>query len=165
MNISPLRYPGSKFKITPLIEKYLDRREFSEPFCGGSSIGLSLLSEDKIDKLYLNDLDKGVYSFWKLIKEDYESLIFFIKDVDITMNIYYQMRELFETSSDLYDLAYSCLFLNRTNFSGILSSSPIGGYNQSGKYKINCSLFFRFINWHEIKTLKFKFFIFKIIVF
>ena len=36
--------------------------------------------------------------------------------------------------------AAKCLFMNRTNFSGILSptAGPIGGRRQSGEYRIDC---------------------------
>ena len=38
------------------------------------------------------------------------------------------------------ELALSCIFLNRTSFSGILcpTSGPIGGYSQGSQYKIDC---------------------------
>jgi DNA adenine methylase len=35
-------------------------------------------------------------------------------------------------------LALAGLFLNRTNFSGILHSGPVGGRSQNSKYKIDC---------------------------
>jgi DNA adenine methylase len=38
----------------------------------------------------------------------------------------------------ILEVAFSTLFLNRTNFSGILSSGPIGGFSQKGKYKMDC---------------------------
>lgn len=41
-----------------------------------------------------------------------------------------------ETSYSL-DLAFATLFLNRTNRSGILNAGPIGGYSQSGDWKID----------------------------
>jgi DNA adenine methylase len=39
---------------------------------------------------------------------------------------------------ELLDLATACVFLNRTNFSGILHAKPIGGISQTSAYKIDC---------------------------
>lgn len=36
------------------------------------------------------------------------------------------------------ELGFAMFFLNRTNRSGILDAGPIGGYDQSGTYKIDC---------------------------
>ena len=38
----------------------------------------------------------------------------------------------------LLEVGFSTLFLNRTNFSGILKANPIGGIKQNGKYKLDC---------------------------
>ena len=35
-------------------------------------------------------------------------------------------------------MGFSTFFLNRTNISGILDAGIIGGYNQKGKYKMDC---------------------------
>jgi DNA adenine methylase len=41
-------------------------------------------------------------------------------------------------TSELPEMAFACLFLNRTCFSGIINSGPIGGINQNSKYSISC---------------------------
>ena len=38
---------------------------------------------------------------------------------------------------DLLSLGFSSFFLNRTNRSGILKAGVIGGYQQTGNYKID----------------------------
>lgn len=48
MYYSPLRYPGGKSKIAPLIEKIIIRNNlegctFVEPFAGGAGVALDLL--------------------------------------------------------------------------------------------------------------------------
>lgn len=40
-------------------------------------------------------------------------------------------------SADLFELAKSTFFLNRTNVSGVIKGGVIGGYNQKGSYKID----------------------------
>jgi len=37
----------------------------------------------------------------------------------------------------MLDIGFAALFLNRTNVSGILSAGPIGGKEQSGKYRLD----------------------------
>jgi DNA adenine methylase len=41
-------------------------------------------------------------------------------------------------SETALDKAFDAIFFNRTTFSGLLESGPIGGKNQAGKYKIDC---------------------------
>ena len=54
------------------------------------------------------------------------------------MDEWYKQKEIY-TQTHVYsvDLAFSTLFLNRTNRSGILSAGPIGGYAQDGEWKLN----------------------------
>lgn len=48
------------------------------------------------------------------------------------------IHEQFKNHQNSIENAFSTLFLNRTNVSGIISGGPIGGQSQIGKYKINC---------------------------
>ena len=43
-----------------------------------------------------------------------------------------------EYNSNLLEIGFSTLFLNRTNRSGILKAGVIGGLNQTGNYKLDC---------------------------
>ena len=68
VNYSPLRYPGGKSKIAPLIRLIMEKAEESrdiyiEPFAGGAGVALSLLIEGTVDQIVINDYDKAVYSF------------------------------------------------------------------------------------------------------
>ena len=47
-----------------------------------------------------------------------------------------------ESSRYSKELGFAMFFLNRTNRSGILDAGPIGGYDQSGTYKIDSRLFY-----------------------
>ena len=69
---SPLRYPGAKRNIAPLIEKLLidynyTDRVFVEPCCGGASVSLYLLEQEVVSKVVLIDKDPWVASFWKML--------------------------------------------------------------------------------------------------
>ena len=65
----PLRYPGGKRRLANFIKMIIYSNkllegEYVEPYVGGASIALSLLYEEFVGKVFINDLDKSVYSFW-----------------------------------------------------------------------------------------------------
>ncbi len=60
MNYSPLRYPGGKAKITPLVNLLMESSgvkngTYVEPFVGGAGVALSLLFNKKVDRIVIND--------------------------------------------------------------------------------------------------------------
>ena len=75
MNYSPLRYPGGKSKIAPLIRTIMQTSNnthttYIEPFAGGSGVALNLLLEGYVNHIVINDYDKAIYSFWRALKDD-----------------------------------------------------------------------------------------------
>ena len=143
MNYSPLRYPGGKGKIAPfikLIVKNLQLPEITyiEPFAGGAGIALNLLLEGIAERIIINDYDKAIYSFWRTLKENPQSLIKFIQNVPLTIEEWHKQKKIYSTQNKRYslELGLSAFYLNRTNRSGILSAGPIGGYEQNGRYTI-----------------------------
>ena len=80
VNYSPLRYPGGKNKITPLIRLIIEKAgcagtTYIEPFAGGAGVALSLLIDGVVNQIVINDYDKAVYSFWRALKETPQELI------------------------------------------------------------------------------------------
>lgn len=144
MNYSPLRYPGGKSKIAPLIRLIMEKAEESrdiyiEPFAGGAGVALSLLIEGTVDQIVINDYDKAVYSFWRALKESPQELIRLIERTPLTIEEWKHQKNIYCTQNKKYsvELGFSAFYLNRTNRSGILSAGPIGGYNQTGNYSIS----------------------------
>lgn len=143
MNISPLRYPGGKSKFVPVIKKILEQNNcfghFVEPYAGGSSVALAMLFEGCCTDIHLNDLDAGIYSFWKSVIDDTDNLIRLIQDTSITLEEWNKQKAiLFQADSpSVLELGFATFFLNRTNRSGILKAGIIGGKAQSGKYKLS----------------------------
>lgn len=143
--LSPLRYPGGKTKLFKYTRKLIEYNNivgcsYVEPFAGGCGLALELLHAKVVDNIILNDIDKSIYSFWKGVLDYKEELVERINAIDITVDEWHVQKEIQENKvqADVFDLAFSTLFLNRTNRSGILNAGPIGGYNQSGNYKIDC---------------------------
>lgn len=141
MNYSPLRYPGGKSKIAPLIRLIIEKTGSSdityiEPFAGGAGVALSLLIEGVVDQVVINDYDKAIYSFWRALKEAPQELIDLIEHTPLTIDEWKHQKDIYSSQNKRYsvELGFAAFYLNRTNRSGILSAGPIGGYNQTGNY-------------------------------
>lgn len=140
---SPLRYPGGKNKIYYYI-KYLCNNygltTYVEPFAGGASVALRLLINKDVNEIIINDYDKSIYSFWNTVKNNPKQLIKLIEKTPITIEEWYKQKSIQINKEKVteIELAFSTLFLNRTNISGILKAGVIGGKNQNGNYKMDC---------------------------
>lgn len=144
MNYSPLRYPGGKSKIAPLIRLIIENSKkqnitYIEPFAGGAGVALDLLLNGTVKQIVINDYDKAIYSFWRALKESPQDLIDRIQNVPLTIDEWRHQKEIYNTRNRTYsiDLGFAAFYLNRTNRSGILTAGPIGGYEQTGNYLMN----------------------------
>lgn len=140
---SPLRYPGGKNSTYKYIKHIVELNNIStyiEPFAGGAAIALRLLINGDVKKIIINDLDKGVFSFWYSVVNNTDKLIDKIKNTDITIDEWHKQKQIQsnKNNEDLLSLGFSTLFLNRTNRSGIIKAGVIGGQKQNGNYKIDC---------------------------
>lgn len=100
---------------------------------------MRLLFEEYVDRIYINDLDQSIYAFWASVLAHPDAFCGWIEDVDISMNSWYKYKEIQKhaQSADLFELAKSTFFLNRTNVSGVIKGGVIGGYEQKGNYRID----------------------------
>lgn len=142
--VSPLRYPGAKWRLEKfvnsiLITNNLANGHYAEPFAGGASLAISLLLQNFVSNIHLNDLDKSIYAFWHSALEDTENLIRLISDTPVSMDIWHKQKSIQTNKNDasLIELGFSTFFLNRTNRSGILNAGVIGGKNQAGNWKMD----------------------------
>ncbi len=134
---SPFRYPGSKSKfIVSILENLKVKETYTEPFVGGGSVALAVAEKYPNTKIFLNDLDEWIYAFWKIISNGDIQVLSDMLDQPVTLDTFYNLRE--SPDTDEINKAYKAIFFNRTTFSGILRSGPIGGKSQLGKYKIDC---------------------------
>jgi len=144
MNPSPLRYPGGKHKLYDYISNLMVENQcttYIEPFAGGSALSLGLLFNGIAKKVIINDYDYTIYCFWYSILNYTEEFVNKVETAEINMDEWYRQKEIRENVDDysILDVGFSTFFLNRTNRSGVIDKAgPIGGYNQSGNYKIDC---------------------------
>lgn len=114
--------------------------EYAEPFAGGAGIGMKLLLDGYVDRLYLNDFDPSIYDFWYSVLHHSDELCERIERTEVTIEEWHKQRSVYFSTDVInqIDRGFSTLFLNRTNRSGIIKAGVIGGLAQAGNYKIDC---------------------------
>lgn len=146
-SVSPLRYPGGKtclYDITKDILKINDIRGsvYVEPYVGGAGLALALLFNGHVSDIYINDIDRGIWSFWKSILDYTEEFIELINGTSITVAEWDKQKAIYSGDGedvDVVEYGFSTFFLNRTNRSGIIGTGGIiGGRQQHGNYLIDC---------------------------
>ncbi|MDZ8082786.1 MAG: DNA adenine methylase [Nostoc sp. DcaGUA01] len=135
---SPLRYPGGKSKAINQIVEYLPDNfsEFREPFVGGGSVFIYLKQKFPDLKIWINDLNRELFLFWKFAQFDIAQLVKEIRHIKVT---YRDGKLLFAelTSVDVnklsdFERAVRFFVLNRITFSGTVES---GGFSQEAFHK------------------------------
>lgn len=142
---SPLRYPGSKKKLTGFIKDVIECNNllggtYIEPFAGGASVALYLLFTEYVNTIIINDIDRSIYAFWFSVLNETDKLCKLIREIPVSVEEWEKQRKIQENKSEFgyLELGFSTFFLNRTNRSGIIKGGIIGGKNQTGNWKIDC---------------------------
>jgi len=145
-----LRYPGGKAKISePIIKALIDiyktnpSAEYREPFFGGGSIGFKLLSQNKIQKVWINDFDRGMSALWTATIIDPDGLKEKINEFTPSINAFYEFKKELLNVPDIYDITdvgFKKLAIHQLSYSGLgtKSGGPLGGVDQKSEYKIDC---------------------------
>lgn len=142
---SPLRYPGGKTKMYPLVRDILnnnlerEERIYVEPYAGGAGLALKLLFQKDVDYLILNDLDYHIFCFWNSCLKDADRFCGKIADIKIDLEEWEIQKDIYNRAEGYsqLDIAVATFYLNRCNVSGIIKGGPIGGMKQLGKYTID----------------------------
>lgn len=142
--LSPLRYPGGKGSLYPVLSKLLRANGLSggtyvEPYAGGAGAAIALLVTGEVQKIVINDLDPALYAFWRSVVKTPEEFSTRTRDATLNVKEWKKQRAIYSTAdrTDYLRLGFATFYLNRTNHSGILNGGPIGGLDQSGAYKID----------------------------
>jgi DNA adenine methylase len=139
---TPLRYPGGKAKFGPYLSDVLRTNKlvganYAEVFAGGAGAGLHLLFRGYASRLQLNDIDRGVVSFWRAVLTHSEQFAKRIERVALSVREWDRQKEVLRSSFMGFDLGFAFFYLNRTNRSGIMNGGIIGGRDQQGKWGMN----------------------------
>lgn len=144
--LSPLRYPGGKSRITDFVKQIIKDNNlldgvYVEPYAGGAAVALSLLMDEYVSRIIINDKDRSIYAFWHSVLYDTDRLCQLIEETPVNMETWRAQRELqtldIKKTASLLMLGFSTFFMNRTNRSGIIKAGVIGGFDQTGNYKID----------------------------
>lgn len=143
--LTPLRYPGGKTKLFKkvseiIVQNGLQGCTYAEPFVGGAGLAIKLLDENVVNNLIINDYDYHIYCFWYCVINYTNELINLINITPITLGEREHQKDIYNNPSTytVIEVAFSTLYLNRTNRSGVLKAGPIGGKKQNGNYLIDC---------------------------
>lgn len=141
--LSPLRYPGGKRRLAPYVAQTLQLNAlrpklYVEPFAGGASVAIQLLHDDLVEQVALGEKDPMVAGFWKAVFSEPERLIDKLSRLTPSLELWEHYRATRPRTT--LGWAIKCLYLNRTSFSGILSTTagPIGGRQQASEHSIGC---------------------------
>ena len=144
-----LRYPGGKLRIMKKIDEtisdyYQEAKEsdwvISEPFTGGGGSLLNMAKDFPKWKFHINDLNPDVSSMWQFFfkskEKDFQKLYSLIHNQKVNVS---EHSRIFESNpKSLLQKTFKVIFLNKTSFSGFITKKrPIGGKDQSGKWKID----------------------------
>lgn len=124
------------FQLNAPISTYI------EPFAGGAGAALGLLFKGHVKRIVLNDADFFIFQFWNCVLNHTEELLEAIQSTEVSMEEWHRRRGILlneEQHANLspVEVGFTAFFLNRTNRSGIIRGGPIGGLDQTGKWKID----------------------------
>jgi len=142
---SPLRYPGGKAKLAPFVKEVFECNNltdghYAEPYAGGAGLALTLLFDDFVRHIHINDVDRAVHAFWWAVLNEPNSLCQLVADTPITPDSWERQRRVLadRATADPLSLGFATFFLNRTSRSGIIASGGmIGGKRQKGRWGID----------------------------
>lgn len=138
---SPFRYPGGKQRLVrPILDVVgtLGMTDcFVDAFVGGGSVALAVAGEYRQARITMNDLDPAIAAFWRVVVTDPAELRDRVTACAPTVQQFEDLRAAGLVGTDT-DRAFFALFFNRTTFSGVLRSGPIGGYTQASRWTIGC---------------------------
>ena len=92
-----------------------------------------------MNQIVINDLDKGIYSFWRAILNETNRFLEEINNVSLSIDEWKKQRATMLNADKKYsfELGFATFYMNRTNRSGIIHGGVIGGLDQKGIWKID----------------------------
>lgn len=140
---TPLRYPGGKSRLSGFLKTVIELgdwvdREYAEPYAGGAGAALTLLMDDVVPRIAINDLDPAVFRFWQAAVEESERFADRVRSVPLNLDEWRAQKDMYrDPAAPDFERGFAMFYLNRTNRSGVLHAGVIGGQKQTGNYRID----------------------------
>ena len=125
-HLSPFRYPGGKTWLVPKVNRFLQGmpkrpKRIIDPFTGGGSVPLSVLTDGSVEHALLYEIDQNVAAVWKSVfSADAERLCKLILNFEVTRHNVLEL--LSDEPADTLQRAFHTVVKNRTYRGGILAS-------------------------------------------
>ncbi len=151
-----IKWAGGKSALLDDIRRYYPEKlgksinKYCEPFIGGGAVLFDVLSNYKIEHVYISDRNEQLINLYKAVQNNVEELIEHLRmmqagyialDVYKRKDYYYERRDLYNqyiqkmNIDSVYGSALF-MFLNRTCFNGLYRVNGQGLFNvPSGAYK------------------------------
>ncbi|WP_018982507.1 Dam family site-specific DNA-(adenine-N6)-methyltransferase [Salinimonas chungwhensis] len=132
-----LKWAGGKYSLVEHINARLPQaNKLIEPFVGAGSVFLN--SDYK--RYLLNDINPDLINLYNLLKAQPDALVFdtqrYFTQAFNREDVYYALREEFNSTSDDYHRAVLFVYLNRHGYNGLCRYSLSGRFNVPfGRYK------------------------------
>jgi DNA adenine methylase len=142
---SPLRYPGGKQILSRIVGHLVAMNgatggTYVEPYAGGAGVALALLFGEHVNHVRINDADFRIFAFWRSVLNSTDRFVDLLRTTPTSVREWARQRAVYQHPSRHSQLAvgFSAFYLNRCNRSGIIATGgPIGGQDQTGKWKID----------------------------
>jgi DNA adenine methylase len=126
-----LKWAGGKYSlIEDITAKLPQAKKLIEPFVGAGSVFLNT----DYSKYLLNDINADLINLYNIVK--HQSTDYIMDSAKLFSSAYneeqryYQIRQAFNDSKDIYERAVYFLYLNRHGYNGLCR------YNNSGKFNV-----------------------------
>jgi DNA adenine methylase len=135
---SPLRYPGGKSKAIKQIVEYLPDNfsEYREPFVGGGSVFIYLRQKFPHLNIWINDLNRELFLFWKFAQSNLTQLVKEIRHIKCKYPngqlLFLELTSININNLSDFERAVRFFVMNRITFSGTVES---GGFSQEAFHK------------------------------
>ena len=141
--VSPfIKWIGGKTRLIKRLDKHLPKLakqgEFNyvEPFLGGGAVFFYIISNYRVKKAHLNDLNNHLINLYLDIKNDHKSLCDSISSLENKYRssnnkkeYYLEKRDRFNSIGDSIEKSSIFIFLNKTGFNGMYRENSKGEFN------------------------------------
>lgn len=130
---SPIKWPGGKRWITPIVKPWIKQHRLVEPFVGGGSVFIGVEPETAL----LNDINPHVINLYNQIKAGLIVDIEMLNDKEHYLKSRDRFNYLIETNQiNTKEAAQLFYYLNKTGFNGLCRFNKAGKLNVAfGQYK------------------------------